>query len=825
MTITVRTGAFAYQPVGLEPAAIQRSIADRLLYSIGKDPQLALEHDWMMALAEVVRDGLVERWMETTHRQHQQDVKRVYYLSVEFLLGRALSNSLLALGHYDEFRDALAGTTLDLEEAAALEPEPALGNGGLGRLAACFLDSMATLGLPGFGYGIRYAYGMFAQRIQDGYQVEVPDHWLAAGNPWEFPRPEILYPIRFGGEVRGANGAAEWVEAERVLAMAYDMLVPGFGVSTVNTMRLWSAKATEELALGAFNEGDYTRAVEDKNRSENVSRVLYPDDSTPQGRELRLRQEYFFVSASLQDILHRHRHRHRDASFADLPDKVAIHLNDTHPALAVPELMRLLVDEHRIDWDRAWDLCTRIFSYTNHTLMPEALETWPVDLLGALLPRHLQIILEINEKFLSDVQREHFGDHALAQRVSLIDENNGRRVRMAHLSIIASRKVNGVSQLHSRLMQETIFADFARLFPGRFVGMTNGVTQRRWLSQANPTLARLLDQRIGPNWRRDLDRLAALRPLADDAEFRRAFRIAKEINKQQLAAFVAREAGIAVDPETMFDVQIKRIHEYKRQLLNVLHVVTRYNRIAANPDAGWVPRTVLFAGKAASAYRMAKLIIKLINDVARTVNADVRTSRLFKVAFVPNYCVSVAERMIPAADLSEQISTAGFEASGTGNMKLALNGALTIGTEDGANIEIREQVGGDNIFIFGLSAAEVRDQRAAGYEPLRHYESDDELRQVLDQIGSGIFSPEEPERYRPIVDALLRGGDYFMLLADYRSYVDCQDRVDAMWREPEEWTRRAILNVAGMGPFSSDRTIRGYADEIWQVAPVRPEPA
>jgi starch phosphorylase len=821
MTITVNTGAFVYQPVGLDSAAIQRSIANRLLYSIGKDPQLALEHDWMMALAEVVRDGLVERWMETTRQQHHQDVKRVYYLSVEFLLGRALSNSLLALGHYDEFREALAGTTLDLEEAAAREAEPALGNGGLGRLAACFLDSMATLGLPGFGYGIRYEYGMFAQRIKDGHQIEVPDHWLAAGNPWEFPRPEILYPIRFGGRVRGTNGIAEWIEGERVLAMAYDMLVPGFGVRTVNTMRLWSAKAAEELALGAFNEGDYTRAVEDKNRSENVSRVLYPDDSTPQGRELRLRQEYFFVSASLQDILHRHRHRH--GSLAGLADKVAIHLNDTHPALAVPELMRLLVDEHRLDWDAAWDQCTRIFSYTNHTLLPEALETWPVDLIGTLLPRHLQIILEINERLLLAVHRDHGGDDELARRVSLIDEDNGRRVRMAHLSIVASRRVNGVSKLHSTLMQQTIFADFARLFPGRFVNVTNGVTQRRWLSQANPALADALDQRIGADWRRDLDRLAALGPLADDAEFRAAVRGAKEVNKRRLAAFVARETGIIIDPTTMFDMQIKRIHEYKRQLLNLLHVVTRYNRIAADPSGDWAPRTALFAGKSASAYRMAKLIIKLINDVARTVNADARANHLFKVAFVPNYCVSVAERMIPAADLSEQISTAGFEASGTGNMKLALNGALTIGTEDGANIEIRDEIGADNMFIFGLSAGEVRDRRAAGYEPVQYYESDDELRRALDQIGSGFFSPEEPERYQPIVDSLLRHGDYFMLLADYRSYLECQARVDALWRRPEEWTRRAILNVAGMGPFSSDRAIRGYADEIWRIKPVAPD--
>ena len=800
-----------------EATRIRKSIEDRLLFSVGKTPSGASSHDWMMALCQVVRDRFVERWMETAERMYAEDGRRVYYLSFEFLPGRLLTNHLLALGAYEDFKTAVKAAGLDIEELAALEPEPALGNGGLGRLAACFMDSFATLGLPAMGYGLRYEYGMFAQRIRDGYQLEEPDHWLATGDPWEFARPEAIYPIRFGGTVSsGAGDKRTWVEAERVMATAYDTPVPGFGVGAVLTLRLWAARAAEEFELRAFNQGEYTRAVEKKNRSENVTRVLYPDDSTQHGRDLRLRQGYFYVSASLQDILRRHLQAHR--SLDSLPDKIAIHLNDTHPALAIPELMRLLVDEHGLDWERAWSMCTRIFSYTNHTLLPEALETWPVDALGALLPRHLEIILEINKGHLARVREQHGHDDELARRMSLIDERGQRRVRMAHLSVVASHKINGVSQIHSDLMRQTIFADFARQRPDHFVNRTNGITQRRWLGQANPLLARLLDDRIGPDWRTNLRLLGSLRPLAEDADFRRAFRATKASNKRHLATFVAAETGIALDPDMLFDVHIKRIHEYKRQLLNVLHVVTRYNRIVATPNKDWIRRAVLFAGKAAPAYSLAKLIIQLIGDVGRTIAADRRASQALVVAFVPNYSVSVAERIIPAADLSQQISTAGFEASGTGNMKLALNGALTIGTKDGANIEIRDEVGAENMFLFGLDAAEVQTLRI-GYDPAGYYDADAELRLVLDQIGSGYFSPEQPDRYRPIVNALLVG-DRYMLCADYRSYIECQEHVDLLHGRADEWTRRAILNVAGMGRFSSDETVLGYADRIWNVGPL-----
>jgi glycogen phosphorylase len=818
MLISTDPQSFAPEQLGRDAESLQRAIAHSLIYDVGKDPVAARGRDWLMAVSRVTRDRLVDRWMETTRRQYQQDAKRVYYLSMEFLIGRALTNSLLAVDIADEARAAIHQLGLDLEELRDLEPDAALGNGGLGRLAACFLDSMATLGLPGFGYGIRYDYGMFAQSLQDGYQVELPDAWLIGGNPWEFPRPEVLYTIRFGGRVERNGAQPRWVDTDDVLAMAYDTIIPGYRTRAVNTLRLWSAKATKDFDLALFNKGDYARAVEAKNQSETVSRVLYPDDSTRHGRELRLRQEYFFVSASLQDILRRYQHDHD--GFAKLPDKVAIHLNDTHPAIAVPELMRLLLDIHGLDWDEAWRLAGRIFSYTNHTLMPEALETWPIDLMGAVLPRHVEIILDINARFLGWVRGEHPDDPDLSRRVSLIDESGERRIRMAYLSILASHKVNGVSALHSDLMRRTIFADFDRLFPGRFVNRTNGVTPRRWLNQANPGLARLIDSRIGPDWRVDLDRLTALVPHAEDEGFCHEFAAIKLANKQKLAGFIRRETGVIVDPQSMFDMHIKRIHEYKRQLLNLLQVIARYNGIVADPTAGWVPRTVIFAGKAASAYRMAKLIIKLINDVAQRINHDPKAGGLLRVVVMPNYGVSLAELAIPAADLSQQISTAGTEASGTGNMKLALNGALTIGTEDGANIEIRDRVGADNIFIFGLDAAAVQNLRAAGYDPYERYRGNPALRQAIDQIGSGFFSPDEPNRFRPIVEALLGHGDQYLLLADFAAYVECQARVDALHRRPAEWRRKAVLNIAGMGPFSSDRAIREYAAGIWNVRPL-----
>ncbi len=809
---------FHFDPVNRnDPESLRHYVANRLLYSVGKDPITATQSDWYTALAQVARDRLVERWMETTRKQYDQKVKRVYYLSMEFLVGRALTNSLMSIGLYDDLAKTLAESGLDLDECREQEPDPGLGNGGLGRLAACFLDSMATVGLPSFGYGIRYDYGMFAQHIHNGYQVEQPDDWLKNGNPWEFPRPQVTFPIHFGGVVQHDPDGPRWVETEQVLAMAYDMIVPGHGTKAVNTLRLWHAKASQSLDLSMFNQGDYMQAVSSKNQSENVTRVLYPDDSSHQGRELRLRQEYFFVSASLQDILRRYMHNH--ARFNELHEQVAIHLNDTHPAIAVPELMRLLVDVHRLPWEDAWSQCTRVFSYTNHTLMPEALETWPVAMMRSVLPRHMEIILEINRRFLDEVRAGHGDDPDLLRRVSLIDETGERRVRMAYLCVVASHKVNGVSRLHSNLLVETLFADFAKVFPGRFCNMTNGITPRRWLANANRDLSALIDRRIGPGWRIDLDKLAGLRAHVDDPDFIAAFAEAKSANKIRFASWMRQRGGILIDPSSMFDVQVKRFHEYKRQLLNLLHIVSRYNAMIENPDADWVPRTFVFAGKAASAYRMAKLIIKLINDVAQKVNHDPRLADRLKVVFVPNYSVSAAEIIMPAANLSEQISTAGTEASGTGNMKLALNGALTIGTMDGANIEIHDNVGADNIFIFGHRTDEVARIKSIGYDPMRHYEENPSLRQVIDQIESGFWSPDDPSRFRPIVDSLLRQ-DTYLLLSDFADYVATHRRVDTLFAAPDDWNRRAALNVAGMGPFSSDRTIREYASTIWHVKPL-----
>jgi starch phosphorylase len=815
VNLNPRIEAYPYAVVDRYPAGLRQAIENRLLYSVGKDPSAACNRDWFQATALAVRDSLVERWMETTRGHYALDAKRVYYLSMEFLVGRLLTNNLLAMGQADEAAQALAELGHALEDVRELEPDAGLGNGGLGRLAACFLDSLASLDLAAIGYGIRYEYGMFAQRIADGRQVEEPDHWLAIDNPWEFPRPEVAYRVQFGGRVEREGDRATWTGTQDVLAMAYDTMIPGHGLRTVNTLRLWSAKATRTFDLALFNRGDYERAVEEKNRSENVSRVLYPDDSTPHGRELRLRQQHFFVSASLQDILRRYLQHHD--GFDALPDKVAIHLNDTHPALAVPELMRLLVDVHGLPWERAWSLSRKVFSYTNHTLMPEALETWPVDMLAALLPRHLEIVYGINERWLQQVRRQVGDDPEALRRLSLIDENGHRYVRMAHLAVVASHTVNGVSRLHAELMRQTVFADFARLDGARFIGITNGVTPRRWLAQANPALAALIDSRIGEGWRSDLRRIAALHPCADDPAFRAEFRAVKAANKRALAALIRRETGIAVDPASLFDVQIKRIHEYKRQLLNVLQVIGRYNRMRAEPDADWVPRTVVFAGKAASAYGMAKLIIRLIHDVARRVNNDPRLRGRLKVAFIPNYGVSIAETVIPAADLSEQISTAGTEASGTGNMKMALNGALIIGTEDGANIEIRDAAGAEAMFLFGATAEEVRQRRQQGYDPLAICRADPELSEILDQIAGGFFAPDDRARYAPIADALLKHGDHYLLLADYADYVAAQARADALFRDADAWSRRAISTVAAMGSFSSDNAIRRYAEEVWHV--------
>jgi len=804
-------------------ASLHEQIERHLLKTVGVMPADADSDALMRAAAQALRGELSERWVEVQKAERAAKARRVYYLSMEFLMGRALGNALAALGRTDAAAGSFSSHATTLEQVQQAEADAALGNGGLGRLAACFLDSMATLGLPSFGYGIRYEYGMFAQDIVAGRQVEHPDPWLADGTPWEFPRPGIGYPVRFGGWVEEHGTRRVWRAAGEVLAKACDMVVPGHATRHVSTLRLWKAAAPSHIDLHAFNAGDYARAAEVKNEFENISWVLYPNDSTPAGRELRLRQEYFFTSASLQDILARHLDEH--GGLDDLAEHVAIHLNDTHPAIGVAELMRLLVDQHAQSWAAAWATTRSVFSYTNHTLMPEALETWAVSLMQHVLPRHLEIILHINHDFLAEAARHRPHDGDFLRRLSLIDESGERRVRMAHLSIVGSHKVNGVSALHSHLLVKTIFADFADIWPERFTNVTNGVTPRRWLAQANPELSALLDEAIGPQWRFDLDRLAKLKAQSRSRAMRDGFARAKRANKVRLTEYLSRETGVRVDPDSLFDVQVKRIHEYKRQLLNLLHVITRWQAICADPQADWVPRTVIFAGKAASNYQMAKQVIHLIHDVAQVINRDPRCGERLRVVFVPNYGVSIAELIMPGADLSEQISTAGTEASGTGNMKLALNGALTIGTDDGANIEIRQAVGDDNVFIFGHRSHEVASLRAHGYQPLRFYEHDPRLRSAIDAIGSGVFSPDEAGRYRSIVDALLWGGDHYLLLADYDSYLDTQQRVDALYRQPDSWTACAIANVAGMGSFSSDRTIADYAAQIWRVGLEPRQPA
>ncbi|OON39350.1 glycogen phosphorylase [Izhakiella australiensis] len=810
---------FSYASPTLSVEALKHSIAYKLMFTIGKDPAAANKHEWLNAALLAIRDRMVERWLRSNRAQLSQDVRQVYYLSMEFLIGRSLSNALLALGMYEDTDMALRDMGLNLAELIEEENDPGLGNGGLGRLAACFLDSLATLGLPGRGYGIRYDYGMFKQNIIDGRQAESPDYWLEYGNPWEFQRYNTRYKVRFGGRLQHEGSRIRWVETEEVLATAYDQIIPGYDTDATNTLRLWGAQASNEINLGKFNQGDYFAAVEDKNHSENVSRVLYPDDSTYSGRELRLRQEYFLVSATVQDILNRHWLMHQ--TFDNLSDKIAIHLNDTHPVLAIPELMRVLIDAHKFSWDDAFEVACQVFSYTNHTLMQEALERWPVDMLGKILPRHLQIIFEINDYFLKTINEHYPDDWDLQSRVSIIDESNGRQVRMAWLAVVVSHKVNGVSELHSNLMVQSLFADFAHLFPGRFCNKTNGVTPRRWLALANPPLSQVLDDTIGQTWRTDLSQLEELKQHIDYPAFIQQIADAKLSNKKRLAEYIAQKMDIVLDPNALFDVQIKRIHEYKRQLLNVLHVITRYNRIKAEPEGNWVPRVCIFAGKAASAYYMAKHIIHLINDVAAVINNDPLVKNKLKVVFIPNYSVSLAQIIIPAADLSEQISTAGTEASGTSNMKFALNGALTIGTLDGANVEMRQHTGEENIFIFGNTTEQVEALRRDGYNPREFYEQDEELHQVLTQIATGVFSPQEPGRYRNIFDSLVNLGDHYQLLADYRSYVDTQDKVDDLYRNREEWTRTALLNISSMGYFSSDRTIKEYADEIWGIKPVR----
>ncbi|MFZ4534736.1 glycogen/starch/alpha-glucan phosphorylase [Propionivibrio sp.] len=804
----------------VDGAAFRSQIDHKLLTSVAAEPITANTKELYKALSQVARDQLAQRWVDTQVADRKKKTRRIYYMSMEFLIGRTLNNALSALDLRDSAEAAFttAGGP-SLTDVIECEPDAALGNGGLGRLAACFLDSMATLELPSWGYGMRYEYGMFAQSIINGGQIEHPDSWLIDGTPWEFPRPGTHFTVGFGGTAEHHGEWAEWTPAEAVEARAYDYVIPGHGTERVSTLRLWKAGAPAHIDLNAFNSGDYARAAEFKNRFENISWVLYPNDSTPAGRELRLRQEYFFVAASLQDILFHHLEEH--GSLHNLADQVAIHLNDTHPAISVAELMRLLCDNYGMLWDDAWSQCTRIFSYTNHTLMPEALETWPVGLMHYLLPRHMRIIYRINQEFLNEVELRFPGDIDLIRRLSLIDDGDGhednKRVRMAHLSIVGSHRVNGVSQLHSDLMVQTIFADFAKLYPDRFHNKTNGVTPRRWLAQANPGLAGLLDERLGSNWRINLDRLKELQPLATDEGFRTAFADAKRNNKLRLADYIKRETGVILNPDSLFDVQVKRIHEYKRQLLNVLHVITRYNAIVHGLADDVAPRCVIFAGKAASSYYMAKQVIRLIHDVANVINNDPRTLDKLKVVFVPNYGVSVAELIMPAADLSEQISTAGTEASGTGNMKFSMNGALTIGTEDGANIEIRDNVGAENIFIFGNSTPEVEAIRITGYDPRSIYQNNSMLNETLNKLDGGFFSPGNRKRYHDIFNSLVHYGDHYLLLADYASYIEAQSRVDQLYLTPSEWQRKAILNVAGMGAFSSDRTIRDYAVDTWNM--------
>lgn len=793
------------------------------LFRIGYQRELAQRADAGSAMASMhaaalaCRAILADRWARTQQADSRRTTgRRVHYLSMEFLMGRALSNALSALILDKDIADIVGKSGPNLGQVLESESDAALGNGGLGRLAACFLDSFATLGLPSFGYGLRYENGMFAQRIQDGRQVEVPDEWLVHGNPWEQERHELRFPVGFGGVVTGEGGVRCWSPAEIIDAQAIDFVVPGHGTERVSTLRQWKAVAARPIDLATFYRGEHAASAAHRQAADTLNWVLYPDDSTRAGRELRLRQEFFLVSASLQDMLTRHLREHADIqSFGRWN---AVHLNDTHPALAPAELMRLLVDEYGLTWEEAWRVTGQAVSYTNHTLMPEALETWPVHMFESLLPRHLEIIYEINRLFLKEVGARFPGDEAIIRRVSLIDETGERRVRMAALAIVASRKVNGVSALHSKLMVRTIFADFAAIWPDRFLNVTNGVTPRRWLMQANPDLSALLDRHIGNGWRTDLAQLQALRAKASQKKIGQEFLKAKQANKARLADYIRRELGIAINPASLFDVQVKRIHEYKRQLLNVLHVVARYQAILADPDAKWTPRTVIFAGKAASAYHTAKLIIQLIHDVARVVNSDPRIGNRLKVVFLPNYSVSLAERIIPAADLSEQISTAGTEASGTGNMKFAMNGAITIGTWDGANIEMAQAMGEENMFVFGLRTESVVSMKELGYDPRLFVEQNLQLKRVIDAIALGEFSPGDIGRYRALTDNLLNR-DTYMLMADFADFVETQTKVDALFGTPEAWSAVALRNIAGMGWFSTDRTIREYVQNVWS-APV-----
>lgn len=801
--------------------SLSNQFAEHLEFDLVRDKITATPEDAYHALSMSIRDRLVRRWLRTQQRYKEEDVKRVYYLSLEFLMGRLLGNALINMDFYDECYNILKEDGYSLEDIRDREEEMALGNGGLGRLAACYLDSMATLELPAFGYGIRYEYGIFEQDIVNGYQVEKADNWLKLGNPWEIMRRNLMFRVKFYGRVvQDKNNPLKfhWVDTQDVNALAYDIPIPGYKTSTVNNLRLWEAKATSSFNFQDFNIGNYVAAVAEKTDSETISKVLYPNDTIDKGKFLRLKQQYFFVSATLQDIIRKYKINHD--SFDKFAEKTAIQLNDTHPVIAIPDLMRILIDEENLDWDTAWDITTKTFSYTNHTVVPEALEEWSESIMGELLPRHLQIIHEINRRFLEYVREHYTTDSSILSKLSIIKEHPEKKVRMSNLAIVGCHTVNGVAKLHTEILKKTIFPHFHKIFPKKFKNVTNGITPRRWLKGANPLLSGIITERIGDAWIKKLTELKKIEKYVDDKEFLEHWRGSKWLNKKLLINLIEKDYGIKVNPESMFDVQIKRFHEYKRQLLNVLHIITLYNRIKDNPKGDFVPRTVIFGGKAAPAYFMAKLIIKLINSVADVINKDEAVGERLKVVFIKNYSVSLAEKIIPAAELSEQISTAGFEASGTGNMKFALNGAITIGTMDGANVEIREEVGEENIFIFGLHADEVLNLKNKGYYPREYYEKNPELKRVIDMLAADYFNKKEPGIFKPIVDSLLNS-DYYCLFADYRSYIETQQKVNELYLDLDGWTRKSILNVARIGKFSSDRSVEEYAKYIWKVKPIK----
>jgi len=803
---------------------IKSLFLNHLEYSLIKDTTTVKPWDIYYALALSLRDRLIERWLRTQYEYRKQDVKKVYYLSMEFLIGRLLGNSLINLDVYDKSYDMLKEMGYAMEDIAELEPDMGLGNGGLGRLAACFMDSLATQAYPAYGYGIRYDFGIFKQLIVQGYQVEEPDHWRKMGCPWEIQRPEVTYRVRFGGKVLSEEQTDgrflyRWVDTEDVMAVAWDIPVPGYKVDNVNNLRLWQATATDEFDLEYFNSGDYVKAVEKKNISENISKVLYPNDNMHLGRILRLKQEYFFVSATLQDIFAAWKQDHD--SFGELPDKIAIQLNDTHPAIAIPEMLRILIDVERFSFEKAWNITRRCFSYTNHTILPEALERWSVSLFEELLPRHLMLIYQINNAVLAEVTRLYPGNIVKMRNISIIEESRDKSLRMAQLCIHGSHAVNGVAELHSKIIQEDIFPDLYEMCPGKFQNKTNGITPRLWLHTCNPLLASLISEHIGAAWIRNLEYISGLENYVDDPDFIAAFFEIKGINKKALSKYIYRETGIRASANSIFDVQIKRMHEYKRQLLNVMGTIARYHRIKDNPQGEFIPRTVIFAGKAAPGYFLAKRLIKLINNLGEVINKDPEVKDRLKVVFLPNYTVSLAEKIIPAADLSEQISTAGYEASGTGNMKFALNGALTLGTLDGANVEMAEEIGAENMFIFGLNAAEVVELKQRGYDPRHYYESDPELKRVVDSLIDGSFEGGEKGIFLPIWKSLVEEGDTYCRLADFRAYVEASARADELYQDREAWVKTAIINIARMGKFSSDRAISEYAREIWHVEPLQ----